>query len=136
MATDATAPSTDGLSRIPFSAAAETQIKSLSFWLKIVGWLNAFAAGGDILNMFSQRNAGQFANLILHTAVAYWSLQASKAFLNVATTDSADQAYLIQGFAKLRSIFLLQGLLILVAFAFVGAAILFLLFFFFTRQIG
>jgi len=59
--------------------------------------------------------------------VGTWSLQAATAFKNVATTDVADQAYLVQGFTKLRSIFLLQGLLILVGMAFVTAVLIFLL---------
>ena len=115
-----------GLSRIPFTAAAENQIKSLSFWLSVIGWLNVVAAVGDILNLLSQRNSGQIVNLILHIAIASWSLQAAKAFKSVAMTDVADQAYLVQGFTKLRSIFLLQGILVIVGLAFVAAVVLFL----------
>ncbi len=119
-----------GLSRIPFTAAAEAQIKSLSFWLTVVGWLNILAAVGDVLNLLPpQRNLGQIVNLLLHIALASWSLQAARAFRNVATTDVADQAYLVEGFTKLRSIFLLQGLLIIVGLAFVAATILFLAFY-------
>jgi hypothetical protein len=115
------------LSRIPFTAAAEGQIKSLSFWLAVVGWLNIIAAVGDILNLvLPQRNFGQLISLILHAAIASWSLQAARAFKSVATTDVADQAYLVQGFTKLRSIFLLQGILIIVSLAFVAAVVLFL----------
>jgi hypothetical protein len=115
------------LSRIPFSAEAEGQIKSLSFWLAVVGWLNVIAAVGDFVNLvLPQRNLGLIFNLILHLAVATWSLQASRAFKSVATTDVADQAYLVQGFTGLRSIFLLQGVLIIVALAFVTAVVLFL----------
>jgi hypothetical protein len=115
------------LSRIPFTAAAEGQIKSLSFWLAVVGWLNIIAAAGDILNLIMpHRNLGQIFNLILHVALASWSLQAARAFKSVATTDVADQAYLVQGFTKLRSIFLLQGILIIVSLAFVAAVVLFL----------
>ena len=115
-----------GLSRIPFTAAAENQIKSLSFWLTVVGWLSVIAAVGDIINLLSQRNLGQVVNLLLHIAIASWSLQAAKAFKSVAMTDVADQAYLVQGFAKMRSIFLLQGILIIVGLAFVTAVLLFL----------
>jgi hypothetical protein len=115
------------LSRIPFSAAAEGQIRSLSFWLTVVGWLNAIAAVGDIVNLIlPQRNLGLIFNLILHLALATWSLQAARAFRGVATTDVADQAYLVEGFTKLRSIFLLQGVLIIVSLAFVAAVVLFL----------
>jgi hypothetical protein len=125
---DVPGPSAPGeLSRIPFTAAAEGQIKSLSFWLAVVGWLNIVAAAGDIINLIMpQRNLGQVFNLILHVALASWSLQAARAFKSVATTDVADQAYLVQGFTKLRSIFLLQGILIIVALAFVAAVVLFL----------
>ena len=116
-----------GLSRIPFTIQAENQIKTLSFWLMVVGWLNVAAAVIDVINLvLPQRNLGQIANLILHIVVGMWSLQASKAFQHVATTDVADQAYLVQGFRKLRSIFLLQGVLILVGMAFVAAVLLFL----------
>ena len=118
-----------GLSRIPFSAAAEAQIKSLSFWLTVVGWLNVVAVVAGFLGLFSHRNYGDIFSLILHLAVGLWSLQAARAFRNVATTDVADQAYLVEGFTKLRSIFLLQGLLIIVALAFVAAAALALIFY-------
>ena len=114
-----------GLSRIPFTVAAENQIKSLSFWLAVVGWLNVIAAVGDIINLLSQRNLGQVVNLILHIAIASWSLQASTAFKSVAMTDVADQAYLVRGFTKLRSLFLLQGILIIVGLAIVTAVVLF-----------
>ncbi len=117
-----------GLSRIPFTVAAENQIKSLSFWLTVIGWLNVIAAVGDIINLLlPQRNVGQIFTLILHIAIASWSLQAAKAFKSVAMTDVADQAYLVQGFTKLRSIFLLQGILIIVGLAFVTAVVLFLI---------
>jgi hypothetical protein len=118
-------PESGGLSRIPFTAAAENQIKSLSSWLKIVGWLSAFLGGIDILTMIQQRNPGQLADLIIHIAVAIWALQASQAFKSVALTDVADQAYLVQGFAKLRSLFLLQGIMLLVGLAFIAAVLLF-----------
>jgi hypothetical protein len=118
---------TGGLSRIPFTVAAEGQIKSLSFWLTVVGWLNVAAAVGDFVNLvLPQRNLGLIFNLVLHLAIATWSLQAARAFRNVATTDVADQAFLVQGFTKLRSIFLVQSILILVGLAFVAAVVLFL----------
>ena len=115
------------LSRIPFSAAAEAQIKSLSAWLTVIGWLNAVAAVGGFIDLFTpHRNLGQIFSVIVHAAIAAWSFQAARAFKNVATTDVADQAFLVEGFTKLRSIFLLQGLLIIVGLAFVAAVVLFL----------
>src|SRR4051812_4839846 len=115
MATEPVTPAPAGLSRIPFTVAAETQLKTLAFWLGLVGWLNAAAAVLDLLNLvMPARNLGHVVNAAIHAAVAVWSIQAGRAFQSVATTDAADQAYLVRGFTKLRSIFLLQGLLILV----------------------
>jgi hypothetical protein len=116
-----------GLSRIPFTIEAENQIKTLSFWLTVVGWLNVAAAVIDVVNtVWPAWNFGQVVNLIIHVAVGAWAFQAARAFQSVATTDVADQAYLVQGFSKLRSIFLLQGVLILVGMAFLAAVLLFL----------
>ena len=113
------------LSRIPFTIAAENQIKTLSFWLTILGWLNIAAAIIDVVGMvWPAWNLGQIANLLLHVAIGAWALQAARAFQDVATTDVADQAYLVRGFTKLRSIFLLQGVLILVGVAFLAVVIL------------
>ena len=64
-------PEPGGLSRIPFTVAAENQIKSLSFWLTVIGWLNVVAAATDILNLvLPQRNLGLIVNLILYVAIA------------------------------------------------------------------
>ena len=41
--------------------------------------------------------------------------------------DKADQAYLVEGFTKLRSIFLLEGILVLIGLAFLAAVCVFLL---------
>jgi hypothetical protein len=117
-----------GLSRIPFTVAAEAKIKSLSFWLNIVGWIGVAAGVLDLINLVTPaRNAGQIFNAIIHFLMGYWCLQAAMAFKKVATTDEADQAYLVQGFSRLRSIFLLQGIMILVGLAFATAVLLFLL---------
>jgi len=120
-------PESSGLSRIPFTIEAEKQIKTLSFWLTVVAWLNVAAAVFVVVNLaLPARNLGLVADLILYVALATWSFQAARAFRNVAETDVADQANLVQGFSKLRSIFLLQGVLVLVGMAFVTAVLLFL----------
>ena len=120
-------PESSGLSRIPFTIEAENQIKTLSFWLTVVAWLNVAAAVFIVVNLaLPARNLGLVADLILYVAIATWSFQAARAFRSVAESDVADQAYLVQGFSKLRSIFLLQGVLVLVGMAFVTAVLLFL----------
>jgi hypothetical protein len=95
--------------------------------LTIVGWLGIVAGVADLVSLVAARNVGHIFNAILHILVGVWSLQAAEAFKKVATTDVADQAYLVQGFSKIRLIFWLQGILILVALAFVAAVLLFLL---------
>jgi hypothetical protein len=116
------------LSRIPFTLAAEKQIATLSFWLTVIGWLGGIAAGMIIVSLLlPSRNLGLLVDLIVYIAIATWSFQAARAFKNVATTDVADQAYLVEGFSKLRSIFLLQGVMILIGLAFLSAVLLFLL---------
>jgi hypothetical protein len=122
------APEKTGLSRIPFTVAAEAKIKSLSFWLNLVGWISIAAGVIDVIDLATPaRNGGQIFNAVIHFLMGYWCLQAATAFKKVATTDEADQAYLVQGFSRLRSIFLLQGIMILVGLAFATAVLLFLL---------
>ncbi len=117
-----------GLSRIPFTQAAEARIKSLAWWLSVLGWVCVVAGFLDLVGLVTPaRNAGQLGNAILHLLVGFWCLQAAKAFNKVATTDENDQGYLVQGFTQLRKIFLLQGIMILIGLAFATAVLLFLL---------
>ena len=126
-----------GLSRIPFTAATEGRIKSLSFWLAVVGWMGMLAGFLNLVDLFTPaRNFGQIANAIVHILVATWCLQAATAFKQVATTDEADQAYLVRGFYQLRKIFLFQGLLILIGLAFVTAVLLSLVIHAATVKVG
>lgn len=117
-----------GLARIPFTVEAEGQIKGLSFWLTILGWLNVVAGVLNIISVvMPARNFGHFVDALVHFLIGVWALQAARAFRNLATTDTADQAYLVEGFTRLRSIFLLQGILILIVLAFVAAVFLFVM---------
>jgi hypothetical protein len=120
-------PESGGLSRIPFTVAAENEIKTLSFWLTVVGWLNIAGAVLSLISLAAPgRNLGLIVNAIIYALIGAWALQAAKAFQGVASTDVADQAYLVEGFTKLRSIFLLEGVLILIGLAFIAATLLFL----------
>src|SRR5690242_15668938 len=106
MATSEGVPGDRGLARIPFSVEAEGHIKGLALWLAVLGWLSVAAGVLDLIVLVSPaRNVGQLANAVVHLLIGIWSLRAATAFRNVATTDTADQAYLVEGFARLRSIF-------------------------------
>ena len=129
MSSSESVPQKAGMSRIPFTAEAEGQIKSLSFWLRILGWLSILAGVANVFNIvLSSRNFGHIFNAILHVGMGTWCLQAAGAFKKVATTDVADLTYLVEGFSKLRNVFWLQGVLILIGLAFVTAVLLYFLF--------
>ncbi|HWE40019.1 MAG TPA: hypothetical protein VG406_25940 [Isosphaeraceae bacterium] len=128
MATGEGVPGDRELARIPFSVEAEGHIRGLAVWLSVVGWLNIVAAAANFVILLApMRNAGHLFDVVIHALIGAWSLQAARAFQGLATTDTADQAYLVEGFAKLRRIFLLQGILVLVGLAFLVAVLLFLL---------
>ena len=116
-----------GLSRIPFTRAAEARIKSMAWWLSILGWVGVVAGFLDLVGLATPRaQRWPACNAIIHLLVGFWCLQAAKAFNKVATTDENDQGYLVQGFRQLRKIFLLQGIMILIGLAFATAVLLFL----------
>src|SRR5262249_24700337 len=104
--------------------AAEAMLRSLAGWMTAAGWIHLALSIGDILNMFATKNPGVLVNALLKIVSGEWSIQAAESFRMVATTDKADQAYLVQGFRKLHSIFLLQaGLVIRSLVLFVAAFI-------------
>ncbi len=134
MATEPVVREEGGLSRIPFTPEAEAQLRRLSFWLGLVGWINVVAAALNVLNLLlPTRSTGHLFNAVINGLVGAWSLQAAQAFQSVATSDVADQAYLVRAFIKLRSIFLLQGLMVLIALAFALAVLLLLVVYAATR---
>src|SRR5207302_1153193 len=90
MATNPVTSEPGGLRRIPFTAAAEVQIKTLSFWLSLVGWLNVAAAVLALVNLVTTAGSvGHIANALVHALIGFWWLQAARAFKAVATTDVA-----------------------------------------------
>jgi hypothetical protein len=46
--------------------------------------------------------------------IGLWIYQAGTAFRQVATTDTADQRHLMEGFRLLRRVFLLESVLVIV----------------------
>src|SRR5262245_20739061 len=104
-----------GLSRIPFTVEAEAQIKALAGWMTAFGAIGIAAGVLDFVNILwlPLTGIGHALQGVVRIVLGIWSLQAAAAFKAVATTDVADQAYLVRGFAKLRSVFLIQGISIL-----------------------
>jgi hypothetical protein len=119
------------LSRIPFTPRAEASILELSKWMRIAAVIGMI--GGvlrAVIAVMVRNDAGQLIGAIITFLVGLWSYQAAKAFAAVATTDTADQRYLMEGFSLLRRVFLLQAVLVIVGLAAlvvgaIGAAIFF-----------
>jgi hypothetical protein len=57
----------------------------------------------------------QVISITLNVILGIWLLQASSAFRKVATSDEADQHYLLLGFSKLRAYFMMTGIIIIIA---------------------
>ena len=107
------------LSRIPFTARAEASILELSKWLRISAVIGMV---GAVLKVFValgvRSDAGQLIGAVVTFLVGLWSYQAATAFASVASTDTADQRYLMEGFALLRRVFLLQAVLVIIGLGF------------------
>jgi len=119
------------LSRIPFTPRAEASILELSKWMRISGVIGMIGGVLRVVIAIGVRNdAGQLIGAVVTFLVGLWSYQAAKAFASVATTDTADQRFLMEGFSLLRRVFLLQAVLVIIGLglfivAAIGAAIYF-----------
>ena len=61
-----------------------------------------------------RNDAGQLIGAVVTFLVGLWSYQAAGAFAAVATTDTADQRFLMEGFSLLRRVFLLQAVFVII----------------------
>lgn len=122
-----TKPSEVPLSRIPFSEEDETNIKSLAWWLRASGTVTLITVVVGVADMFRTGNVGNIFGMLVMAACAIFGIQAAAYFVKVATTDEADQAYLVNGFRKLRLAYLLLSVWIIVGLAFLGTFLLFAL---------
>jgi hypothetical protein len=76
----------------------------------------ASAVLGTIITMVSSGGSivGEVIKLPIAIILGIWLYQASVAFRKVALTDVADQAYLLEGFSKLRNYFMMVGIVLIV----------------------
>lgn len=114
------------LSRIPFTADDEATVKSLSTWMTVAGVIGLLAGIVTMISHVLNRNAG-IIGPILDIVVSVLVLLSAGAFRKVATTDTADQAHLVDGFERLRLIFLIQSIRVIVGLVFLAAVMLILL---------
>lgn len=120
-------PTSAPLSRIPFSQESEKQIASLAGWMSIFAVIALLGMIGSLVGMIAFADVSQLGGVAVNLLLAIWALQAASAFKSVARTDTADQVFLTEGFTKLRMIFLMQSLLIIMTLAIMFAALLIIL---------
>jgi len=117
------------LNRIPFTAQSEASIIALSKWMRVAAAVGILGAAGRIISVFGpHHDFGQLIGAAISLLMGIWTYQAADAFNRVATTDTADQSYLMRGFTLLRRVFLLQAILVFATLAllvvvFLGAAV-------------
>lgn len=118
--------------RIPFTKEDEEHIASAGLWGLIAAITSiGTAILGLLLTVAVWTGAGSLLQQIISTTLnlilGVWLLQASNAFRRVALTDVNDEANLLEGFSKLRSYFMLSGIIIIIALVLMGLFLLFLL---------
>jgi hypothetical protein len=119
------------LNRIPFTPRAEASILELSKWLRISAVIGMISGVLRVIVSLTVRNdAGQLIGAVVTFLIGLWSYRAAGAFAAVATTDTADQRFLMEGFSLLRRVFLLQAVLVIIVLGFlivglIGAIIVF-----------
>ncbi len=112
------------LARIPFSPRAEASIRALAGWMQTAAVINFLAAGAKLVGSFTPRHhGGHVIDAVVTFLVGWWVYQAGVAFRKVATTDEADQRYLMEGFTRLRYVYLLQTVMLGISLAFIVIAL-------------
>ncbi len=105
--------------RIPFQKEDEERIASAGVWgmIAAVTSIGSTVIGAVVALMGKGTTAlfTQVISITLNIILGVWLLQASAAFRKVATSDEADQHYLLLGFAKLRAYFMMTGIIIIIA---------------------
>ena len=115
------------LNRIPFTPEDEKTIDTASLWMKIAGIISIVAGVISIIFVFIDFDGGQTLGGVISIIMGIWLFSAGDYFHKVATTDVADQKYLAMGFSRLRNVFLLKSVLIIIMLGIMAAV--FVLFF-------
>src|SRR5262249_28456149 len=112
------------LSRIPFSPRQEAGLRALCNWMQVAAVLTIAGAVGTLVSAFTPRfDGGNIISAVISFLLGLWTYQAGTAFRRVAATDTADQRHLMEGFRLLRSVFLLQSILVIAVLALLVVAL-------------
>ncbi len=118
--------------RIPFSRQDEARIQSAARWGGIAAVSSVSASLLDLIIKIAHGHglglagiiAGSSVGLTITFILALYLYRASVAFRKVATTDEADEHYLLEGFEELRRHFKVMGILLIIVTSLGGVAIL------------
>jgi|GEM_PF-2931802 hypothetical protein len=120
--------------RINFSQRDEQKISSLANWATLIAVVSVVSGvletGTKLLT-----NGGEGAQLIgtllgamlglgIALLLSVFLYQAGQSFRLMATTDGADEHYLIQGFDKLRAYFMAMGIILIIVLSIGGLVLL------------
>jgi len=119
-------------SRIPFQREDEERIASAAIWGMIVAVTSIATSLLDVALKLIQGPGLQLIGILVGSSISLaitivlgiFLFQASAAFHKVATTDEADEHYLLEGFQKLRLYFKVMGILLIVLLCLVGVVVL------------
>lgn len=112
------------LARIPFSPRAEASLRALCNWMQIAAVISIVGTVFKVVSAFTPRHdLSRLVDAVITFLIGLWIYQAGTAFRKVVATDTADQRHLMDGFALLRRVFLLQSLLIIIVLAFLLVAL-------------
>src|SRR4051794_2635425 len=112
------------LARIPFSPKAEASIRALAGWMQTAAVISIVAAVLKFVGAFVPRyHGGHIFDAVITLLIGVWVYQAPVAFRKVATTDEADQRYLMEGFTQLRKVYLLQTVMLAISLTFLVIAL-------------
>jgi uncharacterized membrane protein len=123
------APSPEApLRRIPFTARQEASIRALCNWMQIAAVFSLVGAVLKVASAFTPRqDFSKLFDAVLTFLIGLWIYQAGTAFRKVATTDTADQRYLMEAFTLLRRVFLLESILVILVLTFLVIALAFVI---------
>jgi hypothetical protein len=103
------------LIRIPFSAQAEASLRALCNWMQIAAVISIVSGIVKAINAFTpHQDLGKLVDAAVTVLLGFLVYRAGTAFRQVATTDTADQGHLMEGFRLLRRVFLLQAILVII----------------------
>lgn len=106
---------TDPVRRIPFSKQEEETILRMCAAMRIAAVANVIATAANAVVAVWAGNVGAFIGVLVQVAFAILLFRSAAHFQRVAETDDDDQRHVAEGIDQLRSLFLVKGVLVILA---------------------